>query len=206
MIRYQDIDINQASDRVLVVLDQASDQDIINGCTWYNRALDYARSLSEEYQITVEQSAGVISALSPGVNWHRNMADARSILASGARAIVGTYNRNKNKAIGISAGHLVPDQVLGTKKTGAFYLNILHPDINTRVTIDRHSARCAHGYHLTPDQSIYYANTDRKYQVSEAIYHLASDRASGVLLSHQLQAITWLVYRRVYVARSIPGA
>lgn len=198
MIRYQDIDTRSAIARVLAVLDQANDQEIISGCTWYNSANDYVTQLWAEFGHQVPIIAGVLSALSPGANWARNKKDTRSILEEGTRAIVATYNKNKIKALDILTGARAPDQALGTRKTGAFYLNILHPNFNTRVTIDRHSARCAHGYNLTPDQAIYYANTDRKYQVTEEVYQEACHQVPD-LLWHQVQAITWLVYRRVYI-------
>jgi hypothetical protein len=198
MIRYQDINTRSSIDRVLAVLEQATNQDIKDGCTWYNQANDYIRQLSAEFGHQVPIVAGVLSALSPGANWVRNQHDTRSILEEGAGAIVATYGANKRKAIDILIGTRTPEEALGTRKTGAFYQNLLHPNSNTRVTIDRHSSRCAHGYNLTPDQAILFANTDKKYQVTESIFQEATNQVPE-LFWHQVQAITWLVYRRVYV-------
>ena len=199
MIRYQDLDIDKGKRAILAMLELSTKKEIDAGRQWYSIAHNFARAIAQNYGIDIARSAGIIAALSPGVDWHKNQIDTIRVLESGNDAIVSTYGRNKQKAIGILSGALQCPGALGTKKTFAFWHNITRPDDITRVTIDRHAARVAWGVTLHPDAAIKYANTDAKYRASEKAYILAASDAG--ILPHQLQAIVWLAYRRLYVTR-----
>ena len=51
-----------------------------DGVTWYPVALDIARTIADEHDITVTQAIGVIAALSPRNRWERNVQDADCLL------------------------------------------------------------------------------------------------------------------------------
>ena len=206
-IRYQDLNIENGKQSILHILSLATKQEISNGLTWYNRAHEFCIQLASNYDLSLGETAGIIAALSPGTHWQQNMIDSVNLLTSGLDAKVTTYNRNKYKAWAISQGILDPYDALSQgkngidKKTFCFWLNLVGPNTAGRVTIDRHSSRVAYGYNLSADIAIYYSNTPKKYKACELAYNEASRDANIALLPHQIQAITWLTYRRLYVTR-----
>lgn len=196
----RDYSLESMTDNIQALLEQSSQEDINTGTKWYSNARGLVGRLSSKYNYPIETVIGVLSALSPETGWSQNVKDTIGLLEDN-NAIVSTYDRNRDKALDIKSGRLDAHSHYSQHwiKTAAFYTNILEPSANYRVTIDRHSARIAHGYYLTGQEAIYYCNTRAKYTKTEfAFRHVA---AANGYLCQQLQAITWLAYRRLFVSK-----
>lgn len=164
---------------------------------WYPQAHDFAVYLSKEYHITVEQAAAVISVLSPGNNWDRNMTDADLVCQAWKNedydVQVGTYRPQLMKAWNIltngarwsnSEMEAAISQPTA-KKTRSFYHNILDPKDPRYITIDRWILR-ALGLWTN-------STTPRLYALGEtAISEVAQEKGVVPCI---LQAFVWVVIR-----------
>jgi hypothetical protein len=198
------IDVDQATDTILEWFNLASEDEIARGSAWYDQAHQYALALAEKHDTNLAIAAGVISALSPGTTWERNLVDASAVFIQGQEATVSSYGRNKTKALALIAGDISPDNAFSEAgyKTLQFWRNIVSPDVAGPVTIDRHCTRAALGAELHPNVAIHWSRHPRKYERIQLAYQLAADQAE--LLPHQLQAIVWLVFRRLFGRRRAP--
>lgn len=177
----------------------ANADDIAYGLNWYQIAHDVACKLADDYGCTVKQACGVIAALSPGRNWEVNQDDAKTIIAHysiGKRGkelpLVGSYGwGNIIKAERILSGES-PLDVLGGEKVRSFFCNIYDPTSEECVTIDRHAKSAALG-EVLGDKGTVPSKGEYLY-LSEHYRKLA---AKLNLLPHQLQAIVWVVWRRL---------
>jgi len=112
-----------------------------NGKKWYNTAHEICLKLQQDNKnlFTLEQVAGVISALSPRNKWERNLLDAANVLRAvrlkkTPEAIkVCTFNKNKQKAFNIANNKETIKET--SKKTYSFVNNIARLDENY-ITID----------------------------------------------------------------------
>ena len=174
-----------------------------DGVTWYPVALDIARTIADEHDITVTQAIGVIAALSPRNRWERNVQDAEALIAAfnagGADQAqltkVCTFSSNKTKAIKI-LGLIAPtmDQVLETlsgPKLREFASCIAGlPD----VCIDGH-AFCIWAANRTGLKDVPAIGVKLR-RVIKADYRTAADEL-GITPS-ACQAITWCAWRRIH--------
>lgn len=168
---------------------------------WYESAHEIARSLSETYDVqNVEKICGVISALSPSVNWDKNIVDAKNVIQSYANGLgldsvtVSTYNQNKVKAFSILNSSLSPlTHFRKDTKTESFYMNMAEPTNPSFVTIDRHALRIALGRHSLNVNGI----TVAKYRECTLAYLSAFKtlKGSNYTVANQLQAATWAALR-----------
>lgn len=85
---------------------------------WYRESRRYARALAREHGGGVGRAAGIIAALSPQVQWHRNKAMACEVMETGWAT--GQTHTNLLKARRIWLGER-PLQVLGGPKVRSFY-------------------------------------------------------------------------------------
>lgn len=184
---------------ITAVYDMASADDIEDGRSWYARASAFCETLAENYDRTLADVAGIMSALSPATSFEQNVIDTVNVLAGNDHETVSTYGPQYAKALDIRDSSVDPATVMGENKTHAFWLNIVNPSTSGRVTVDRHSARVAVDLNMTADESYFYINTPAKYTVLESAYKLAAKRLD--ILPHVLQAITWITYRRVFVPK-----
>ena len=194
------------------MLQLASQGDILAGVEWYARALRFARMLVQAYQpLTLEKAVGVIAALSPNNKWTRNCVDAEAMVKAwhyGADPMgvkVCTFNPNKAKAAAILALSDAETQgdadviaeILNGRKITAFFHSILG-DPET-VCVDGHAYAVWVGERITTTKTPsigvkLYADIARAYQlVAKRSFNLC-----GVTLSPtQVQAVTWVTYRRL---------
>src|SRR5579872_6992800 len=129
----------------------ATESDLHLGLHWYQSAHDEAVTLADTYAIGVWQAVGVIAAISPGLNWGLNVLQAKSLIAAwkdqSPLPTVGVYGRrNVDKAVAILNG-TDPLELFSPKsspKVRSFYLNILSPQSDEAVTIDRHAKALAY--------------------------------------------------------------
>lgn len=136
MIRLGDtIDANDNVKRLVELWDATAPSTRVDGNLWYLSAHDFAQRLARDYNVTLEQSAGVIAALSPQVSWSRNKGLAEEFLAGND---VHTFGAAKRKASGIVAGVVSIDKRTAPK-TFCFQRNIVNPLDDAWVAIDRHA-------------------------------------------------------------------
>jgi thermostable 8-oxoguanine DNA glycosylase len=88
-------------------------------------------------------------------------------------------------------------RILNGNKISSFYLNLLHPNKETRVTIDRHAIACMTQKvdDVKPLEDGQYSMTDKQYVSFEQVFKDVSDELN--LCAHQVQAITWVSYRKL---------
>jgi hypothetical protein len=127
---------------------------IAEGSQWYRTARTYAEELSQAYGVPIHYVSAIIAVLSPQAAWEVNKRDAQSLCRAWAEGLpledlsIGTYATQRAKAIGLlaelTAGTIrsaveLQDTISGKygPKTLAFYWNILEPESDHYVTIDR---------------------------------------------------------------------
>lgn len=183
---------------------RATPEDTDVGINWYSRALCQAKVIASRYPgVTTVEVVGVISALSPGSTWGRNVLDAEALIDAHAHdqliPLVGVYGRrNVDKALRI-LHHEWPLNVLGGPKVRAFFYNILFPQGDMLVTIDRHMKAIA--YNTPATRSGYASSNDlsavKKSEYEYLAWHYRTIAARYGLIPSQFQAINWLVWKRV---------
>jgi hypothetical protein len=153
--------------------------------------------------------AGIIAALSPNNKWESNIIDAEIMLRAWAAEIdysqvkVSTYSNNKDKAATILDCQLNRDQivkVLRGNKTVAFFLCIANDGDSDTPCIDGHAYNIWNGtvsnLKEVPTLGI------KTFQHIQDSYRDAAKIITTVTGSYhsaaQVQAITWVAYRRIH--------
>jgi len=186
-------------ENVAAILDTADASEWRAGVSWYRTARRIAgvigRSAGYRGPAAYVVGAGVIAALSPSLDWDRNVAAARGVVATRDRSGDARFQSAANvaKAIRILDGES-PLDVLGGSKVRAFYRCILDPSDTAPVCIDRHAAAVAYGRSLT--------DADMSRAVGGPRFELLADayRAVGAargLTPSAVQAITWVTWRNL---------
>jgi hypothetical protein len=180
----------------------ATDTDKLEGLTWYRDAHDFCANVANKTGYSLEQVAGVVSALSPSSFWEKNKASAVNLIFAVQHGLelpyCYTYTRNRDKAVKIleqGLDALEIDTVLNAPKTRSFFWNILQPDMGHAVTIDGHMGHAALDGVRKGISQFKKSLTPKLYsQIQEAITVLASEYGFAPC---QMQAILWLAYRRL---------
>jgi hypothetical protein len=182
---------------LLKTFSSASQATIDEGKLWYRSANLFATSLSQRFNVTLDQAASVIATLSPASRWERNLQDAENLIKAyyhrgyiGALPVtVSTYGFNKIKSLGILSRQIELTPKTGLK-TWNFKNNIVDPNNPDFVTIDRHAHRV-----LTGDTNNGAVNLNlRQYQLSVSVYKTLAQEVK--LVPCELQAIAWLQYKQ----------
>ena len=173
-----------------------------SGFNWYENYNKLFNSLSASYNIPIEKTVGVSSALSPSIPWNRAVQYTQFALSNQftkvkcytsqidkAKAILNLPSDNKFFTLRDTT--LIPD-ILHGNKTVSFYYNLLLEDTD-HVTLDRHAIRII--YDIPKNQSnLPLANSimsnKNKYEKHCDVYRSASNEL-GYSKAYQLQAITW---------------
>ena len=165
---------------------RATLEQIQEGTTWYERAHNEAKLLSQVFDIPLPKVVGVISALSPNNKWKRNLHDAWNLLETPCITTkCCTFTKQRQKALDILNGSGREAEILsilkGTK-TLTFFTNILYYSDSQSVTVDMWAYRSVN---VEPKQKYY-------KQVQQAYQNVAKELN---LIPHQLQAVVWGVVR-----------
>ena len=190
-------DLSEATERVLDVVADATDDQWAAGMGWYHNAHDVCVELAAEHGVTVRQATAIVAVLSPQTPWGPNVEMAGRFL-SGERGLhVGLFEQ---RGEAILAGAEPLDE-LGGRKVRSFYRNLLRPDHVGYVTIDRHAVAIAYGFRGVDPHVL-----DRiaAYQLVAAPYRAAA-RVLGIR-PHETQAIAWTVWRDRHVGAWITEA
>jgi hypothetical protein len=181
----------------------ASTQEIVDGKFWYSTAYVIAEQLAETYDVSLAQAIGVIAALSPRNKWERNVIDAESLINAyvdggseqATLTKVCTFGANKAKAIKIlelaCASETDVLTILSGPKLREFYRCIYGLD---DVCIDGH-AWCIHQGGRVTLADVPRISAKLRTEI-KADYAQA---AAGLGISaSELQAITWVAWRRIH--------
>jgi len=183
-------------DNILSVYNVATQRDITEGMYWYLNANGLAHEIMPD---NPRAGAGIIAVLSPRLRWDKNVAYARlavNLMGYGVDEIVASYipvlKHSRRKALAIVHGAEVLDVIGNGPKTRAFFDNIANPFTSTEVTVDKHAFDIANNIR-TPYKGM--VITNKTYAAMAEAYQIAA----GILgiLPHQLQAITWVAWRRI---------
>jgi hypothetical protein len=152
---------------------------------WYFILHDYAANLAERNGLTLLQTAGIISALSPMVMFSTNLRDAERFCATRSIANLATYSKQRQKALQIIGAKTEAEvlAILGGNKTKAFFLNIYRPKSSMDCTIDTWMLKFFGVKNITPK---------RYNDASNYIREVAEEMA---LKPHQVQALLWVGMR-----------
>jgi hypothetical protein len=158
------------------------------GVDWYKKANDIAFELGKG---DVKKGAGILSALSPAMEWNRNIRAARELVNTG-ETTHQYYTSTVVKAKRILEGE-DPD-TLFNEKTGAktlnFYHNIANPDDPHPVTIDRHAHDIAVGEKGSMTKTLSGHLAGPRYRHFSEAYRNAAHEL-GIPIANQVQAVTW---------------
>jgi len=189
------------------MLQLASISDIADGIEWYARAGRLGQRLSETYGCTFVQAVGVISALSPRNKWPRNCRDAESVIKAwslgeevlGVTCCTFSYNKKKAKRI-LDEATAREDiiAILNGPKTVAFARSIFGE--HSAVCVDGHAFAVWIGERVPVDQTPK-IDSGGLYRRIARDYCTVAKRSKAIcgheLTAAQVQAITWVTYRRI---------
>lgn len=172
-------------EQILNIISKLDETNYQASLDWYFILHDYAKNLAERNGLTLVQTAGIISALSPMVLFEINLRDAERFTASRSIANLATYTSQRKKALQILGAKNETEvlSILNGDKTKNFFLNILKPKESRDVTIDTHMIRFFGFKNITPK---------RYKQASEEIQKIADEME---IMPHQLQALIWVGMR-----------
>lgn len=185
-------------ENILAIYAQRTAEENAYGLEWYGIAHTFALGLAEEFDTDIDTAAGVLAAISPRLRWDLNMAYARRLFETGDAPLLGL---SKGKALRLLGGD-TPEEVLAApkgkpnsgQKVRAFFDNIRHTDRSEKVCIDRHAFDIAAGQE-GDDHTRKMLERNGVYEDIAGLYREAAHVAG--ILPHQMQAITWVVWRRL---------
>lgn len=181
---------------ILKIYERATDSEVEAGLTWFDEARSFCESLAVKYSLSIEKVAAVTSILSPSVRWEYNQRDAANLIEGWSNGdteniTVMTYGFNKNKAVNLLNSDTCEFKVSkGIFKTLCFFDNIINPN-SERVTIDRHAVQVYLGAVKPKNRTI----VGKRYLTIEKSY-VKTAKALDIK-PYQLQAITWVAYKRI---------
>ena len=191
---------------IVKIYKQATESEITEGMNWYSNANQYCQEISDKTnnEISVEHVAGVTSALSIRNEWSRNKLDTFNLVVAYHNlkkvddVSVCTFTQNKHKAIKIlESSALNIDSILSGLKTQNFKRNICGD--TSAITVDGRAFFIACG--LVNPLSKTPSLSPKNYKLLQKVYRDATKYINKELglnyVPMQLQAITWLVYKRL---------
>ncbi len=188
---------------IKAIYELASAAEIADGMAWYGVAKSISIVLADQYGVTAAQAVGVLAALSPRNKWTRNVIDAEQLIsafvAAGSEQArltkVCTFGANKAKAIKIleSGAETIPTilEILSGPKLREFASCIAGlPD----CCIDGHAWCIWQGSRVTL-ADVPSIGVKLRREIKADYAQAAADLG---LSASELQAITWVTWRRIH--------
>lgn len=205
-------DTDVAIERVIRVFRSASDIDLVAGMEWYRTANSFCAELADAHPSLVRSvyhAAGIVAALSPQVSWEQNKRLARDLVEEdGAHTRHERVQTAREILQGDNPAEKLFDPKRQNRKVRSFFMNMAFPDwpkipddhllpdyileLPPHVTLDRHAWSM-----LFWDPSIIdvlVAPTKKQYAWGRCVFVAAAEELGGIL-PHELQAVTWVVWR-----------
>jgi len=164
---------------------------------WYREAHQFGVEVSsflksfKNYDVTVNQVLGIVSALSPLKEWEKNKEIAVDFILTGDCGHMGANKRKARAILDCNGSDDKILEILSGPKTSRFYMNMMYPD-GTGVTVDRHAIAIAIGRTATNKEQ---ALTPKAYTFIEKCYIMTAETL-GLDPLH-LQSITWQAWKRI---------
>ena len=164
---------------------------------WYREAHQFGVEVSsflksfKNYDVTVNQVLGIVSALSPLKEWEKNKEIAVDFILTGDCGHMGANKRKARQILDCDGSDDKILEILSGPKTSRFYMNMMYPD-GTGVTVDRHAIAIAIGRTATNKEQ---ALTPKAYTFIEKCYIMTAETL-GLDPLH-LQSITWQAWKRI---------
>lgn len=181
--------------RLLGVLENATKDELLEGEGWYFKAHSLCQKLaSTKKGLDTTRTAAIIAALSPLTSWDENVRRAERLIKFGD---VGGLGHAVITAKDILNGADPETRINRTRqnyKVSAFFHNIAFPSTSNDVTIDRHMWAMVFDDVAIMDKAQLYFKAKEYGTVKDEFRTVATGLE---LLPHQLQAITWLTWRRM---------
>ena len=185
--------VRQQSNRILKLYKQATEAEIESGMQWYSEAQEFSVDMAKLGCCTRFQAAQLISLFSPKKEWQQNKREVEGFIKQHVYNIAYDKGFFMTKAAMSEArqildyNHQIPEH---RTKTYSFAHNIGY-NCSQEITIDRHAIKIAYGQESSKEILI----TAKRYrQARQAYAKVAIDLG---LKGYQLQAITWLTYKRI---------
>jgi len=176
------------------IWNQSNTSEILGGLSWYTTAHNQCEAISYYYGLPLHTVAAIVSALSPRNKWLRNLKDCEQVIMYRYAASVGTFNRNKDKAILIADNpqnnHTDNLNLLIGLKTQSFCDNLVYPYQSQLVTVDSHAYNAYKG-----TAGIIKGISKQDYILASQAYQTLASKLD--IRPSQLQAVIWLTYRRL---------
>jgi hypothetical protein len=175
---------------ILRIWDMTSNEERLD---WYQEAHDWSKALGLVHELQTSKVCGVVAALSPLKTWDQNLKIARDMVLTGDCGHMGAF---KTKALNIIKSDGSDESIktiLSGNKITSFYVNIMHPDKTTEVTIDRHALSIALGRWITDED--YAGITDSQYNFFVECFTLAAKKVGVKPLL--MQSATWVKFRKI---------
>ena len=195
--------MNKYVKNILLVLAQATEEEVVQGIGWYFEARRQAQLIADEFELPLSIVVGVIAALSPSNKWQRNVVDAREmcqVFVGGGyveECLPSTYKAMRDKAWSILVqGDRSDAAILATlkgPKISDFYSCILGKDV---CVIDGHAWCIANGDRRSL-QEVPFIGVKLRTQIQKA-YSDAGKYDGANLSAYEIQAITWLTWKRIH--------
>jgi len=193
-------------DNIESIYNQSNESEKHSGSVWYDSASKQALEISKDTGIDYGKIVYCIAALSPRNKWERNMCDVRNLASAlSAEVSCGTFNANKQKALccllstDFEFKRDIETLAIKGYKVKSFARLIYNPSDYYSVCIDTHAIGIAHCHrYLVDDNHLLcgiFGNKARYDSIAQAYRELAY---SLCILPHQLQAITWLAWKRIH--------
>lgn len=179
---------------IIAVYRQATQDERIRGAEWYPMAHDIVLEWADTFGRSIANVACVIAALSPQVEWSRNLIIADDVLHGNVPSIGSYIRSNLRKAERIRDDNATDttDYFLQGCKVRSFAANLAgNFDV---VTVDTHAGQIAAN---NPAANVR-VDTWKRYEPVASAYMDAAKRLK--LQPATLQAITWLTWKRLYPA------
>ena len=187
---------------IIAIYKLANPSEIKHGLTWYVNANTDCMKIANTLELPLHIVIGVVSALSPNNKWERNIINAQDLCTAFMNGQdmdsikVSTYHKMKQKAWHILETMPSYDEtitILNGKKIVSFFRNISGDE--TDITIDGH----ARNIYYNDRQGLTTPNTNIKkneYLDIQKAYLRASKKLG--VKAYELQAITWVAWRRIH--------
>lgn len=189
-------------ENILAMYRKATPDERAAGIAWYRNARQAGEEIAERHGVSLRVAVGVMAALSPNNKWDRNVKDADLLIGAYINGdyiesvSVCTYNKMRAKAWAILEAMPEDDQhmirLLNGQKIVSFFCNIMGHDT---CTIDGHALNIARGERVNL--------SDNRTNIGKKLYAELQDAYTvaghaGKLKAYEIQAVTWLVWRRLH--------
>jgi hypothetical protein len=190
--------MNRGQRNILKIYRKANAEQIRQGLSWYSDAHNEAALLAGLLpDKSIARAAGIISAVSPGLRWEKNIEAAERIINGESLDGIGQrYKAHRDKAVRIRGGSDLNNEFIGRDrpKTRAFWQLLCNPTDPLTVCVDGHGYAIWYGERVTLDNIPHIRG--RLYNRIAGDYVVAA-KSLGILPC-QLQAITWITWRHIW--------